>query len=1010
MKRTFIILSAVLILLWSVTAVAGPPIKAEQYLAKESGTADIDFQTWIDANQLLMFVTNQGSFAYDNGAILGKADGLYFPKGTNLSVIYAGGIWLGGKVDGDLRVTLAEYSHDYWPGPLDESGNFVANANQDSQYRVYKISKDLLNQGFYDAPRPSDPDEARLWDDYHEWPSDMGAPLGDDGLPKMIGDQTLWCVYNDANPASRTNSAGTVSSGLGVEIQQTTFAFNRTGSLGQCAFMDFRVINKSGNRIEDMFISVWADPDLGDAGDDLVGSDTELSLGYCYNATNNDANYGKKPPAVGYDFFQGPIVPDTNEADGIDSVYFLDEWVHGYTSLPMTSFNQYINGTDPDNADETYWYMQGLDAKNSGADLVNPITGEVTKFMFPGDPTTGEGWLDSDPADRRYMQSTGPFTMEPGDTQQVVVGVVVGLGSDRLTSITALKFNDLFAQSAFDAQFDLPDPPARPQVTGVPVDDGIVLNWADDSETNPGDYEFQGYNVYQGESVAGPWKRVATYDLNDGTGIIFDLEFVIDEGAVIDHPVQFGSDTGVRRFVEFTQDFIQGGSLHNAMPYHWAVTAYSYDPNRTPKTLENAPEAITVTPQKPAGGYVYPHEFGEVLEVTHESGASDGIIEPIVRNPEALNGHSYRITFTEDEEGNVLWNLFDLDSNIFLFENLANQSGDDDYPVVDGFQIKVAGPPLGVNTVLEVATADGPLDPENYDNVFWSWNSDHTFYTSSDQGPDIERLNWRGHIGTDDWEIRFTAEGSEYYDWFTWDDNVNLKYSDRAPFEVWNIGSATPDDPSDDRRINFVVIDDDESWGEDGSGPGWTPGDRIYFIETDYVESGPDHLEFGVDYDWDGDFKLGRIQINADVPPEGTIIRYTTNKVNATDDVFTFTTPAVVKQDLAADDAYDMADIKVVPNPYFNQSLYEPDQFTRILKFTNLPYECEIKIFNLAGDHVVTLNKPAGSASNMEWNMLTKHGLPLASGLYLYIVTAPDGGEYVGKFAVFTETEQLNTF
>ncbi len=984
MKRVNLLLCCMLVLLWSAAVQGAPPMRAEFGLYKSTAQAGLDYQTYIDANQLLMFVTNQGSFAYDNGALFGKADGLYFPRGTNLSVIYAGGLWLGGKVGGDLRVSLAEYSHTYSPGPM-LNGTFQADRDE---FQVYKISKNLRDQGFYDAARPSDVDEAELWDDYHNWPSDMGAPLDDQGRPKIIGDQTLWCVYNDADPAVHVNSAGSAT-GLGVEIQQTTFAFNRTGSLGQCLFMDFRFINKSEATIENMYASVWADPDLGDAGDDLVGSDVDLSLGYCYNATNNDANYGSTPPATGYDFFQGPIAA----GEETDSVYFLDEWRYGYTSLPMTSFFQYINGTDPDNAQETYWYMQGLDAKASGAPVTDPVTGEVTTYMFPGDPTTGTGWLDSNPADRRYMQSTGPFTMAPNDTQQVVVAGLVGQGSDRLTSITALKFNDLFAQSAFDAQFILPDPPARPVATATPGDGSIILHWDDRSELDHGDYAFQGYNVYQGKSVAGPWKRVATYDINDGNGIIFDLEFVVSDGAVVDHPVQFGSDSGIRRFIELTQDAWKGGPLHNVYDYYWAVTAYSYDPEKTPKTLENAPEAITAAPQKPAGGYVYPLDYAEVIEVTHPVGSSDGIIRPTVIDPGLLTGHDYKITFEDDGEGGTFWNLSDETTGAYLLEDMTNQTGDNDYPIVDGFQMKVAGPDEGVNTVYEVAGAGGAVvDPP--DNVFYSWNSTHDFYTSSDDGSNIARLNWRGHIGTDDWEFRFTAAGSEYYDW-----NTDGLMPNRCPFEVWNIGSATPDDPSDDVRIQIAFLDDDES-GD------WSPGDRTYPSEVPYAEPHPEVME----YEFDADFKIGRIQINGGVPAEGTVIRYTTYKVNKPEDIFTFSTPAVTEQDMAADAAYDMSKIKVVPNPYFNSSLYEPDQFTRMVKFTNLPYECSIKVFNLAGDHVVTLEKTAGDQSFYVWNMLTKHGLPLASGLYIYIVTAPDGGEYVGKMAVFTEVEQLDTF
>jgi len=1005
MKRTNWIWCCVLVLLWSSLAIGAPPRHAESGLYKSLASVEVDYQTWIDVNRLLMFVTNNGSFAYDNGAMFGKADGLYFPRGTNLSVIYAGGLWLGGKVGGDLRVSLAEYSHTYTPGPM-LNGTFQEDRDE---FKVYKIDKNLRKSGFYDGPRPvgavfevDESDPAELWDDYHNWPEDMGAPMEDvwvlneDGTdstfvhrPKITGDQTLWCVYNDASPDDHVNSAGSAE-GLGVEVQQTTFAFNRTGSLGECVFIDYVFINKSADTIKEMYVSVWADPDLGDASDDFVGCDTDLSLGYCYNATNNDANYGSTPPATGYDFFQGPIVETGEETD---SVFFMGAWRYGVQALPMTSFAKYINGTDPDNANETYWYMQGLDAKNSGAPFIDPTTGQETRYMLAGDPVTGTGWVDDNAADRRYMQSAGPFDMAPNDTQQVVVAVLVGQGSDRLTSVTALKFNDLFAQSAFDAQFDLADPPTRPQVTAVPMDGGIALHWSTISEDQPGDYEFQGYNVYQGESVAGPWKRIATFDIDDGTGIIFDMEFVVEEGVVIDHPVQFGTDSGIRRFIEITQDAWRGGALHNVFDYYWSVTAYSYDPEKTPKTLENAPEAITVAPQKPAGGYEYPLDYAEILEVTHDAGASDGSVEPVVIDPRALTGHSYRVTFTEDEGGNVLWHLYDVTADAWVLQDQTNQTGDDDYPIVDGFQIKVAGPPQGVNTVYEVAGAGGAVvDPP--DNVFWSWNSTHDFYTSSDQGSNIDRLNWRGHIGTDDWELRFTAGGSEYYDWIS-----EETFGDRAPFEVWNIGSATPDDASDDVRIQFAIIDDDESGG-------YSTGDRIYPFEREYFEGLPQYME----YTWDDDFKIGRIVINAGDPAEGTVIRYTTNKVNATNDIYSFDAPAVIEEDLAADATYDMESIRVVPNPYFNQSLYEPDQFDRRVKFTNLPYECEIKVFNLAGDHIVTLNKEASDESFLTWDMLTEHELPLASGVYIYLVTAPDGTEHIGKMAIFTEVEQLNTY
>jgi len=449
MRRMVSISCFALLVVYSPTTVAAPPTHVEAGLAKSLTPAEFDYMTWIDANKLLMFVTNVGSFAYDNGALLGKADGLYFPRGTNLTVIYAAGLWLGCKVNGDLRVSLAEYSHTYVPGPM-AGGTFQPDQ---PDFKVYKISWALKSSGFYDGPRPSgDPEMAELWDDYRNWPVGDGAPVDSAGNPQFIGDQTLWCVYNDADPFAHDNSAGSPQ-GLGVEVQQTVFAFDRSGPLGNCIFMHYLLINKGGDILEDMYVSLWADPDLGDASDDFVGCDTTLSLGYCYNATNNDANYGSHPPAVGFDFFQGPVV----EGEETDSVFFLGHWRHGIRALPMTSFTKYINGTDPDNAQETYWYMQGLDAKNGGIPFKDPHTLQETKFMLAGDPVTGTGWIDDNAADRRYMCSSGPFNMFPHDTQEVWASVIVGQGSDRLESISELRHNDLVAQAIFDANFEICD-------------------------------------------------------------------------------------------------------------------------------------------------------------------------------------------------------------------------------------------------------------------------------------------------------------------------------------------------------------------------------------------------------------------------------------------------------------------------------------------------------------------------------------------------------------------------
>lgn len=108
---------------------AAPPGKPTQ-VHQTSLFKDTD--TRLDVNNLEMFVYNDGNFAYDISNVLGKTDGLYFPRGTKRTVIYAAGLWVGAKVAGETRVAVAEYSSEYVPGPMAD-GTFMPD---NAQFKV----------------------------------------------------------------------------------------------------------------------------------------------------------------------------------------------------------------------------------------------------------------------------------------------------------------------------------------------------------------------------------------------------------------------------------------------------------------------------------------------------------------------------------------------------------------------------------------------------------------------------------------------------------------------------------------------------------------------------------------------------------------------------------------------------------------------------------------------------------------------------------------------------------
>jgi hypothetical protein len=261
----------------------------------------------------------------------------------------------------------------------------------------------------------------------------------------------LWSVFNDLNPALRTNRAASTLP-LGIEVRHKTFAAYRYGALERTVFLEWKILNRGLDPLTDAYVAIWSDPDLGGATDDLAGCDTLRSIGYCYNGVDNDEVYGSTPPAVGVQLIQGPIIP----APG-DTAYVSGRLIPDYRNLPMTAFSRFINGTDPDSPGASYNYMRGLN--QDGTVVIDPTTGRPTPYWVPGDPVSGTGWVDSDPADRRMLVSCGPFTMAPGDTQTIAVAVVIGHGPDRLASISALEQEADEVPGLFRQIVETPPPP-----------------------------------------------------------------------------------------------------------------------------------------------------------------------------------------------------------------------------------------------------------------------------------------------------------------------------------------------------------------------------------------------------------------------------------------------------------------------------------------------------------------------------------------------------------------------
>nr|MBN2277865.1 T9SS type A sorting domain-containing protein [candidate division Zixibacteria bacterium] len=439
----FIILT-IMICCIAVSLVAAPPVnmRGEYRTMKPALT---DKAVFFDANQLLMFVGNTGSIAMDRDQLFGRYEGFYYPFSGDTSqitdgslnkvVMYAAGLILCGKVNGEIRTAVAAYEYpEFVPGPM-SGGTFIPD---EESFRVYQIDSES-SPGDYD---------------YDHWPADQGAPVDADGKSLLLGDQTLWAVYNDADPAGHDNYYGGGTLPLGIEIRQTVWGSDNPDE-ENILYLKYRLDNRGDHPIDSFYIVFWGDPDLGGANDDRIGCDTGHNMFYCYNGADYDLYYGDIPPAWGGKVVSGPVVSSPG-----DTAVFDGNPLPDYKNIGMTSFTGYINGTEPDEPQELFLYARGRDGYND-TPLINPETGDTTVFMAPGNPLRNQGWTDKFSADKRILVGFGPLTFNPGDSQQVAIKIGVYAERDRLFSLSVLR-HLLDSTIAIDSVIDT--------VTYIPAD------------------------------------------------------------------------------------------------------------------------------------------------------------------------------------------------------------------------------------------------------------------------------------------------------------------------------------------------------------------------------------------------------------------------------------------------------------------------------------------------------------------------------------------------------------
>ncbi len=557
------------------------------------------------------------------------------PGQTPANSLFASAIWIGGiDQNNQLKVACQTYrqtGNDFFPGPLDGVGGTTTSdicSAFDRHWQVLgaeieevinlwdtnggaPLSADAIPQNILNWPARNNPfntvvgsrNMAPFFDrdeDGNYDPTQGDYPIIGQNNSNVYADQMIWWVYNDnGNIHSETGGES-----IGIEIQALAFAFKTSDEVNDMTFYKYRLLNKSLTSISNCFMGQWCDPDLGCHLDDYIGCDTVQGLGIVYNADPVDeacgsgGGYGNQPPLVGIDYFQGPL--DENGVE-LGMSYFL------YYNNDFTVMG------NPEKTSDYYGYLSGKWKDGSPYTYGGTAYGGTTptKYVFPSKPSINSGWSEcsqqNTAADRRFVQSSGPFTLLPGANNDIIVGVVwvrppIGTYAPCPTFDLLLKADNK-AQALFDSNFKILDGPSSPQVKIVELDKKLILaiegykNTEAYSQADPvlrklnikdSLFKFEGYQVYQLKSasislqeLSDPTKAQLIYQCDIKNGINKLVNYVYDATIGDEVPVLkvIGNDAGIKHTFEITTNSfaITDKSLINHQTYYFAVVPYAYN-------------------------------------------------------------------------------------------------------------------------------------------------------------------------------------------------------------------------------------------------------------------------------------------------------------------------------------------------------------------------------------------------------------------------------------------------
>lgn len=550
-------------------------------------------------------------------------------------------------------------------------------------------------------------------------------------------------------------------------------------------------------------------------------------------------------------------------------------------------------------------------------------------------------------------------------------------------------------QQIYNANYRFAKPPEKPHVVVVPGDHKVTLYWDDASERSYDpflqQYDFEGYRVYRSTESSFLENLIITdaYGKTTFRKPIAQFDFV--NGIKGLHPIDvngvkfdLGNDTGLKHSYIDTD-------VQNGQTYYYAVVSYDrgfYTQTTAGKQDGIAPSecasiirvdingnakpdvnTAVVVPRAPAAGYVSSGVDGTILH----AGPGSGRFEVQVLNPDSIrNGHTYKVTFENrsvfQNDPAPYFSFKDETDGRVLITNRRVISSGEETPIADGL--------IGyVYNDSNVGVIAG--------QTRWVSGSPNTI-TKVDLDPSLGFANVNVRYPAD-FELQFS---NQVTDTSTSGLFFGAPPSVPTKFTIRNL--------TENRKMRFLFYDENT----DSS---FSAGDRIIIVSGDSIGTNP--MPGNYRTTWAIQMFVDTTAGALKLPVAGDVLRVVTTKPFRTGESFQFKMRSQSEDKEKAKS--DMDKIAVVPNPYVGAASWEPPNLFRSgrgerrVYFIHLPSRCTIRVFTVSGALVTTIEHDATVDNGQEmWNLVSKDGMDISYGIYIYHVEAPGVGETIGKFAV----------